>query len=114
MKYAGGELVSMWVSDPELLAPLQEIGRARIVEIAVPLAATPGSYSCQSCRGHLWPTLGAIPDKGAFDLYANQALPPQSLPFTPRVTPPSPLWAAHPPGLSTSMQSLDELTGEED
>jgi len=65
MKHWGGEGASMWVSDPELLAPLQEIGSARIVEIAVPLAATQHSYSAaKAVVATFGRSLGAIPDKG--------------------------------------------------
>lgn len=80
MKHWGGEVASMWVSDTELLAPLREIGRARIIEIAVPLATTPDSYSAaKAVVATFGRSIGAIPGKGAFDLYANQALPPSAV-----------------------------------
>jgi hypothetical protein len=44
MEHWGGEVASMWVRDLALSAPLLKLGRARIIEIAVPLSATKHSY----------------------------------------------------------------------
>ena len=80
MKHWGGEVASTWVRDTELLAPLREIGRPRIIEIAVPLATTSDSYSAaKAVVATLGRSIGAIPSKGAFDLYTNQALPPSAV-----------------------------------
>jgi hypothetical protein len=45
MMHWGGEVASMWVRDDALLAPIAAIGRARVLEVAVPLAKTRQSYS---------------------------------------------------------------------
>jgi hypothetical protein len=72
----GGEVASMWVRDPALSAPLAELGKPRIIEVAVPLSATKHSYDAAKAvvatfaRSH-----GAIPTKFAFDLYVEKALP---------------------------------------
>ena len=80
MKHWGGEVASMWVSDPGLLAPLQAIGRARILEVAVPLALTRHSYAAgKAVVATFGRSVGAIPEKGAFDLYIDQALPPSAV-----------------------------------
>ncbi|HWJ75221.1 MAG TPA: hypothetical protein VNX29_18840 [Kaistia sp.] len=66
----GGEVASMWVQDDALTAPLRGLGKPRIIEVAVPLAATRHSYDAgmaviaSFARSH-----GSIPSKHAFDLY---------------------------------------------
>lgn len=76
LEHWGGEVASMWISDPELLAPMRAIGSARIIEIVLPLAVTQHSYgAAQAVVATFGRSIGAIPDKGAFDLYVNQALP---------------------------------------
>jgi hypothetical protein len=72
----GGEVASMWVRDPALSAALAELGKPRIIEVAVPLSATKHSYNAAKAvvatfaRSH-----GAIPSKFAFDVYVENALP---------------------------------------
>lgn len=79
-KHWGGEVASMWVSDAALLAPLQAIGRARIVEIAMPLAVTRHSYAAgKAVVATFGRSVGAIPEKGTFDLYSHQAVPPSAV-----------------------------------
>lgn len=118
MKHWGGEVASMWVSDPKLLAPLQEIGSARIVEVAVPLAATLHGYSAaKAVVATFGRSLGSIPEKGAFDLYANQALPPSAVLAV--HTEGDPAFAAmgrtYPAGfVDVDAGRWKELTGEED
>jgi hypothetical protein len=45
MSHWGGEFASMWMRDPGLLAQLATIGSARVIELAIPVAATNHSYS---------------------------------------------------------------------
>jgi hypothetical protein len=45
MKHWGGEVASMFVRDEASLAPLATLGRARIVELAVPVSIADAGYS---------------------------------------------------------------------
>lgn len=75
MRHWGGEVASMWLKDEDLLATLAAIGKLRIVELAVPLASTPHAYrAAKAVIASFGRSIGAIPDKHAFDLYAHQAL----------------------------------------
>lgn len=71
----GGEVASMWMQDPALLAPLASIGKPRIVEVAVPIEATSQSYSAAEAviAAFGW-TLDCLPEKKDFDLYVNVPL----------------------------------------
>jgi hypothetical protein len=76
MERWGGEVASMWVSDPALSAPLLKLGRARIIEVAVPLGATKHSHHAgRAVVATFARSRGAIPSKFAFDLYVETALP---------------------------------------
>ncbi|PIW28678.1 MAG: hypothetical protein COW30_06925 [Rhodospirillales bacterium CG15_BIG_FIL_POST_REV_8_21_14_020_66_15] len=80
MERWGGEVASMWVRDRSLSDPLLKIGRPRIIEVAVPLNATKHSYMA---GGAIIATFGrsrgTTPEKFAFDLYVEVALPPQAV-----------------------------------
>lgn len=72
----GGEVASMWVRDLALSALLLKLGRARIIEVAVPLGATKHSYdAAKAVVATFARSRGAIPSKFAFDLYVETALP---------------------------------------
>lgn len=76
----GGEAASMWVQDPELLAPLGAIGKARVLELAVPLALTRHGYSAaEAVIATFGPAQGCVPAKGAFDLYVIAPLQPDAV-----------------------------------
>ncbi len=71
----GGEAASMWTKDPTLLGPLAAIGKSRIVELAVPMAITEHPYSAgEAVIATFGRTLGCIPSKHDFDLYATSAM----------------------------------------
>ncbi|KAB2684332.1 hypothetical protein [Brucella tritici] len=118
MKHWGGEVAWMWVNDPELLTPLQQIGTPRIIEIAIPLAATLHSYSAaKAVVAAFGRSLGAIPDKGTFDLYANQALPPSAVLAIHADRDPAfaAMGRTYPSGfVDVDLGRWKELTGEED
>lgn len=76
----GGEGVYFWQRDPSLQALLKVIGRPRVVEFAVPLAATNHAY----CAGRAVVAtyaraLGCRADSGAFDLYVHRPLGPEAI-----------------------------------
>jgi len=77
----GGEVASFSLNDPEMLAML-EIGKARVIEIAVPLALTGsyGSYSAgQAAIASFGRTHGCITSKHCFDLYVTAPLRPETI-----------------------------------
>jgi hypothetical protein len=75
MERWGGEVASMWVRDRALSA-LLKLGRARIIEVAVPLGATKHSYDAgKAVVATFARSRDAIPSKFAFDLYVETALP---------------------------------------
>jgi hypothetical protein len=72
----GGEVASMWVRHLAFSAPLLKLGRARIIEVAVPLSATKHSYHAGKAVVATFARLrGAMPSNFAFDLYVRTALP---------------------------------------
>lgn len=73
----GGEAAYFWQQDAALQGILKQIGRPRILEIAMPLLHSRHSYSAaQAVVATYGRTLGCKPDKHAFDLYNHQALGP--------------------------------------
>lgn len=118
MKHWGGEVASMWVSDPALLAPLQAIGRARIVEIAMPLAVTRHSYAAgKAVVSTFGRSVGAIPEKAAFDLYSYQPVPPSAVLAVHTEGDPAytAMGTTYPAGFTdVDADRWKELTGEED
>jgi hypothetical protein len=76
----GGEAVYFWQRDPDLQSLLKRIGRPRVIELAVPLAATNHAYSAGRAVVSAYArTLGCHAEGGAFDLYARQALGPEAI-----------------------------------
>lgn len=76
MERWGGEVASFWASDAALTAPLTRLGQARIIEIATTLDATRHSHAAsKAVVATFGRSLGAIPDKSAFDLYVKAPLP---------------------------------------
>lgn len=73
----GGEVAYFWQRDPELQALLRGIGRARVLEIAVPMASAWSSSSAGTAVVAAYGrALGCRYDRKAFDLYAHQPLGP--------------------------------------
>ena len=80
MSHWGGEVASMWMREPDILARLASIGSARILELAVPVSATNQSYSAgKAVVATFGRSRGCMPDKHAFDLYTFRPLPPESV-----------------------------------
>lgn len=75
LKSWGGEAVYFWQCDPQLQSLLKRIGRPRVIELAIPLAATNRAFSAgHAVVSSYARTLGCRADNGAFDLYARQPL----------------------------------------
>lgn len=76
----GGESTYFWLEDERLERLVASLGRPRVIEIAVPLALTRHAYAA-GCAvvGAFARTLGCRPERGAFDLYATEALGPASI-----------------------------------
>lgn len=74
----GGESAYFWQRDAALQDMLKQIGRPRVLEVAMPLVHSRHGYSAAEAvvatYGRL---LGCRPDKHAFDLYTHQPLGPE-------------------------------------
>ncbi|RWX04969.1 hypothetical protein EHI45_30970 [Rhizobium leguminosarum] len=118
MSHWGGEVASMWMRDPGLLAQLATIGSARVIELAVPVSATNHSYSAgKAVVATFGRSRGCIPDKHAFDLYASQPLPPEAILDVHSNGEPNFIRMAqgYPAGfVDVSIARWKELTGEDD
>lgn len=76
----GGEVAYFWLRDQALIDRVAALGRGRVVEVAVPIAATRHSYSAgEAVVATFARTLGCKPDKKAFDLYTARALGPEAI-----------------------------------
>lgn len=76
LRYWGGEVTSFHLNNEDLLAKLAKIGRPRVIEVAVPLAATRHAFSAaQAVVATFGRSLGCPGDLKDFDLYAETALP---------------------------------------
>lgn len=73
----GGEAAYFWQQDEGLQDTLKQIGRPRVLEIAMPLRHSRHTYSAaEAVVATFGRTLGCEPDQHAFDLYSEQALGP--------------------------------------
>lgn len=76
----GGEVAYFWLRDQGLIDRVGQLGRARVIEVAVPVAATRHSYSAGAAVIATFArTLGCKPDRKSFDLYTEQALGPEAI-----------------------------------
>jgi hypothetical protein len=76
----GGEVTYFWQRDPVLQALLRDIGRPRVLEIAVPMARAWGSSSAGTAVVAAYGrALGWRCDTKAFDLYVHQPLGPENV-----------------------------------
>ena len=76
----GGEVTYYWLRDKKLEKRVAEIGRPRILEIAVPIAKTNQWYPAgKAVVAAFARTLGCRSDRGTFDLYATAALGPEAI-----------------------------------
>jgi hypothetical protein len=73
----GGESAYFWQQDEALQDMLKQIGRPRVLEIAMPLVHSHHGYSAaEAVVATYGRMLGCRPDKHAFDLYSHQPLGP--------------------------------------
>lgn len=76
----GGEVAYFWLRDQDLIDRVAAVGRARVVELAVPMAATRHSYSAGAAVAATFArTMGCKPDLKNFDLYTKQPLGPDAV-----------------------------------
>lgn len=76
----GGEAVYFWQRDEALQDLLRHIGRARVLEIAMPLSYSRHGFSAaEAVVSTYGRTLGRCPDSHAFDLYSIEPLGPDHL-----------------------------------
>ena len=74
----GGESAYFWQRDAVLQDMLKQIGRPRVLEIAMPLVHSRHGYSAaEAVVATFGRLLGCRPDKHAFDLYTHQPLGPE-------------------------------------
>ncbi len=114
----GGEVASFWLRDPQLSSSLAEIGTARVIEIAAPLAKTRHSHSAATAAVATFVRrIGAIPEKSDFDLYANAPLNPSTVltVHTEGEAAFAEIGKSYPPGfINVDIGRWKELTGEDD
>jgi hypothetical protein len=82
--------VYFWLNDAQLKTAVASIGKARVIEVAVPLDATNRAYLAgKAVVATFARSLGCMADFGAFDLYATRALGPDAWKCIRRVKRPS-------------------------
>lgn len=70
----------MWVRNETLTAPLERLGRSRIIELAVPVTLADCSLNAaRAVIAAFTRSQGGIPGKFAFDLRVTSPLPPAAL-----------------------------------
>ncbi|MCA1869386.1 hypothetical protein HW571_27600 [Agrobacterium genomosp. 3] len=75
LQHWGGEGIYFWLKDPDHIKLVQNIGRARVIELAVPLSLTDSIYpSANAVVSTYVSSLGGTPECSAFDLYVTSAL----------------------------------------
>lgn len=118
MKCWGGEVASMWIRDPALSGSLAQLGRPRIIEVAVPLNVTKHAHSAAcSIVATFARSRGGIPGKQAFDLYVENALPANAVLAVRTEGEPEfeSMGRGYPNGfVDVNVSRWKELTGEED
>jgi hypothetical protein len=76
----GGESVYFWLEDAVLQRLVAQLGKPRVLEIAVPVRATQHSYwAARAAVAAVARTLDLKPDSGSFDLYSSEALGPEAI-----------------------------------
>lgn len=76
----GGEVASMHLTDQRLLKKLREIGRPRIIEVAVPVSSTNKAYSAGKSVVSSYALLNGWPSEDpVFDFYSMNDLPENSI-----------------------------------
>jgi hypothetical protein len=76
----GGEAVYFWLDDPQLKEAVADIGKPRVIEVAVPLDATRHAYPAgKAVVAAFARSLDCTPDFREFDLYTVHALGPDAV-----------------------------------
>jgi hypothetical protein len=76
----GGEVASMGMKDPALLALIAVTGKPRVVEVAVPLVVTSNGYEAAGAVvATFGRALGCIPSAHGFDLWVTAPLGPDAI-----------------------------------
>lgn len=77
----GGEVVYFWLQDQYLQQIVSQIGKARVIEVAVQLCMTPHSYRVgEAVAATFAQSMGCIPDYcGTIDLYTVRPLGPKTV-----------------------------------
>ncbi len=76
----GGEAAYFWQQDEGLQELLKRIGRARVLEVAMPLSYSRHAFSAaRAVVATYGRMLGCVPDNGGFDLYTSKPLPAQNV-----------------------------------
>lgn len=76
----GGEVVYMWLKNPDLIQTVQKIGRATVLEVCVPLSATNDVFSASRAVVRTFAhSLGLNAENGEFDVCVRESLPPESI-----------------------------------
>jgi hypothetical protein len=74
----GGEGLYHWLQDERLKNLIARIGKPRVLELVVPIDATPhGDRAAETVLGAFGRSLGCKPDRKAFDLACTHALGPE-------------------------------------
>lgn len=80
LAYWGGEVASFFVQRQEIATPLGTIGAPRILEVAVPIAATGRAHgAAMAVLAAYTRSLGSVDSSHGFDLYVSAPLPPDSI-----------------------------------
>jgi len=80
MSHWGGEVASMWITEPSLLDPLSAIGKPCVLEVNVPLSLTQHCYPAgEAVVATYARSLGCISDNRGFSLYVSAPLPPSAV-----------------------------------
>ena len=80
VKSWGGEAAYFWQRDEGLQELLKRIGRARVLEVSMPLSYSRHAFSAaRAVVATYGRMLGCVPDNGGFDLYTSQPLPAQNV-----------------------------------
>ena len=75
LQHWGGEGVYFWLTDPAHIDLVQSIGRARVIELAVPMSVTTSAYlAAKAVVATFVTSLGCKPDWSAFDLCTTSTL----------------------------------------
>lgn len=114
----GGEVASFWMKDPDHRLILAGIGRRRVIEVAVPLEVTAHAFpAAEAVIATFGRSLGCIPSKSAFDLYASAPLPGEAIlaVHSDSETPFSQMARGYPLNfIDVDLGRWKELTGEDD